>query len=110
MSKANLDRAVTLLMNLAADQGNRRMLREEGAVEALAEVLKVAPVGDPVGSRAGCGARDAGPCYGHGQCKQVVSMGTRWVLVGTLAWAWATGDGREEGLAAGYKQHCSMAS
>ncbi|KAG2499900.1 hypothetical protein HYH03_002188 [Edaphochlamys debaryana] len=48
MSKPNLDRAVTLLMNLAADQTNRRAIREDGGVEALVELLKVAPVSEPV--------------------------------------------------------------
>ncbi|GIL42852.1 hypothetical protein Vafri_704 [Volvox africanus] len=47
-SRPNLDRAVTLVMNLAADQTNRRMIREEGGVEALVEVLRVAPVSEPV--------------------------------------------------------------
>ncbi|EFJ51935.1 hypothetical protein VOLCADRAFT_116143, partial [Volvox carteri f. nagariensis] len=45
--RGNLDRAVTLIMNLAADHTNRRMIREEGGVEALVEVLRVAPVSEP---------------------------------------------------------------
>ncbi|KXZ56806.1 hypothetical protein GPECTOR_1g726 [Gonium pectorale] len=48
LSGPNLDRAVTLLMNLAADATNRRTLREEGGVEALVEVLRVAPLGEPL--------------------------------------------------------------
>ncbi|GIL99603.1 hypothetical protein Vretimale_4737 [Volvox reticuliferus] len=48
LSRPNLDRAVTLVMNLAADQTNRRMIREEGGVEALVEVLRVAPISEPV--------------------------------------------------------------
>lgn len=35
-------------MNLAADQTNRRTIREDGGVEAMVEVLRVAPVSEPV--------------------------------------------------------------
>ncbi|GFR40972.1 hypothetical protein Agub_g1637 [Astrephomene gubernaculifera] len=48
LSRPNLDRAVTLLMNLAADQTNRRTIREEGGVEALVELLRVAPIGESI--------------------------------------------------------------
>ncbi|KAG2442613.1 hypothetical protein HXX76_002698 [Chlamydomonas incerta] len=48
LARPNLDRAVTLLMNLAADTSNRRSIREQGGVEALVEVLKVAPISEPL--------------------------------------------------------------
>ncbi|PNH05874.1 hypothetical protein TSOC_007832 [Tetrabaena socialis] len=47
-----MDRAVTLLMNLGADSSNRRLIRESGGVEALVQVLKVAPVNEPIGEHA----------------------------------------------------------
>lgn len=43
-------------MNLAADTSNRRSIREQGGVEALVEVLKVAPLSEPVRGRRGRGA------------------------------------------------------
>ncbi|KAG2448384.1 hypothetical protein HYH02_006966 [Chlamydomonas schloesseri] len=48
LSRPNLDRGVTLLMNLAADTSNRRSIREHGGVEALVEVLRVAPISEPL--------------------------------------------------------------
>ncbi|GAX80535.1 hypothetical protein CEUSTIGMA_g7973.t1 [Chlamydomonas eustigma] len=37
----NVDRALTLLMNLSADQVNRKQVREEGGVEALVSIIKI---------------------------------------------------------------------
>ncbi len=41
---ANVDRAITLLMNLSSDQANRKQVRDEGGVEALVSVMKQAPM------------------------------------------------------------------
>eukprot|EP00201_Polytomella_parva_P020983 CAMPEP_0175046432 /NCGR_PEP_ID=MMETSP0052_2-20121109/5031_1 /TAXON_ID=51329 ORGANISM="Polytomella parva, Strain SAG 63-3" /NCGR_SAMPLE_ID=MMETSP0052_2 /ASSEMBLY_ACC=CAM_ASM_000194 /LENGTH=207 /DNA_ID=CAMNT_0016310185 /DNA_START=262 /DNA_END=885 /DNA_ORIENTATION=- len=42
-NKPNIDKSLTLLMNLAADQVNRRIMRTEGVIEAVVGVLKQMP-------------------------------------------------------------------
>lgn len=44
LSRPNTDKAVQLLMNLSADSHNRRILREAGAVEALVNIMRLAPL------------------------------------------------------------------
>ncbi|KAG1654777.1 hypothetical protein FOA52_007437 [Chlamydomonas sp. UWO 241] len=73
----NTERAVTLLVNLSADQVNRRMVRDGGGVEALASLMKVAPLERVMGQamaamhniistdvRAKTRAADAGVAFG----------------------------------------------
>lgn len=43
-TRPNTGRGVQLLMNLAADSQNRRIIREAGGCEALAALMKVAPL------------------------------------------------------------------
>mmetsp|Transcript_12423 Transcript_12423/g.26835 ORF Transcript_12423/g.26835 Transcript_12423/m.26835 type:complete len:380 (+) Transcript_12423:336-1475(+) len=44
LTKPNTEKSVALMMNLAADQHNRRIIREAGGVEALVALMKVAPM------------------------------------------------------------------
>lgn len=44
VSHINTDKAVALLMNLAADSVSRKQMREDGIVEALVNIIRLAPM------------------------------------------------------------------